>query len=67
MLSVSAQFGTQQYEWLIGTQYKSMELSKSDWSAIRKSPPWALDSWGLGKYVFWTLEFALWLYVNKRF
>ncbi|KAG6404340.1 hypothetical protein SASPL_136586 [Salvia splendens] len=41
-----------QYEWLIGTQYKSMELSKSDWSAIRKSPPWALDSWGLGCLIY---------------
>ncbi|KAL3622038.1 hypothetical protein CASFOL_034234 [Castilleja foliolosa] len=37
-----------QYEWLIGSQYKPTELSKSDWSAIRKSPPWSLDSWGLG-------------------
>ncbi|XP_042015113.1 probable inactive serine/threonine-protein kinase scy1 isoform X1 [Salvia splendens] len=41
-----------QYEWLIGSQYKSMELSKSDWSAIRKSPPWALDSWGLGCLIY---------------
>ncbi|KAK2982402.1 hypothetical protein RJ640_026245 [Escallonia rubra] len=38
-----------QYEWLIGSQYKPMELAKSDWAAIRKSPPWAIDSWGLGK------------------
>ncbi|KAL1559366.1 putative inactive serine/threonine-protein kinase scy1 isoform X1 [Salvia divinorum] len=41
-----------QYEWLIGSQYKSMELSKSDWSAIRKSPPWAIDSWGLGCLIY---------------
>ncbi|KAL1827445.1 hypothetical protein ACET3Z_005857 [Daucus carota] len=37
-----------QYEWLVGTQYKPMELVKSDWTTIRKSPPWAIDSWGLG-------------------
>ncbi|KAL6509387.1 hypothetical protein OROGR_022697 [Orobanche gracilis] len=36
-----------QYEWLIGSQYKPTELAKSDWSAIRKSPPWAIDSWGV--------------------
>lgn len=36
------------YEWLIGTQYKPMELAKSDWALIRKSPVWAIDSWGLG-------------------
>ncbi|XP_031271289.1 probable inactive serine/threonine-protein kinase scy1 [Pistacia vera] len=35
-----------QYAWLVGAQYKSMELAKSDWAAIRKSPPWAVDSWG---------------------
>lgn len=39
-----------QYEWLVGSQYKPMELVKSDWATIRKSPPWAIDSWGLGKY-----------------
>jgi hypothetical protein len=26
----------QQYEWLIGSQYKSIELAKSDWVATRK-------------------------------
>ncbi|CAK7339992.1 unnamed protein product [Dovyalis caffra] len=41
-----------QYEWLIGTQYKPMELAKSDWVAIRKSPPWAIDSWGLGCLIY---------------
>jgi len=40
----------QQYAWLVGTQYKAMELVKSDWVAIRNSPPWAIDSWGMGKY-----------------
>lgn len=39
----------QQFEWLIGSQYKPMELVKSDWATIKKSPPWAIDSWGLGK------------------
>nr|DAD38609.1 TPA_asm: hypothetical protein HUJ06_012931 [Nelumbo nucifera] len=41
-----------QYEWLIGSQYKPMELSKSDWALIRKSPPWAIDSWGLGCLIY---------------
>ncbi|XP_010938026.1 uncharacterized protein [Elaeis guineensis] len=41
-----------QFEWLIGSQYKPMELSKSDWAAIRKSPPWAIDSWGLGCLIY---------------
>ncbi|MCO5581933.1 hypothetical protein L7F22_035822 [Adiantum nelumboides] len=40
------------YEWLIGTQYKPMELSKSDWGLIRKSPVWAIDSWGLGCLIY---------------
>ncbi|KAG8651559.1 hypothetical protein MANES_07G142600v8 [Manihot esculenta] len=41
-----------QYEWLVGLQYKPMELAKSDWVAIRKSPPWAIDSWGLGCFIY---------------
>lgn len=41
-----------QYEWLIGAQYKPMELVKSDWATIRKSPPWAIDSWGLGCLIY---------------
>ncbi|KAI5555073.1 hypothetical protein BDE02_19G056500 [Populus trichocarpa] len=41
-----------QYEWLIGSQYKPIELAKSDWVAIRKSPPWAIDSWGLGCLIY---------------
>lgn len=40
----------QQYEWLIGAQYKPLEMAKSDWTTIRKSPPWAIDSWGLGEH-----------------
>ncbi|CAE6041689.1 unnamed protein product [Arabidopsis arenosa] len=40
------------YEWLVGTQYKPMEMVKSDWVAIRKSPPWAIDSWGLGCLIY---------------
>jgi hypothetical protein len=39
----------QPYAWLVGAQYKSTELLNSDWAVIRKSPPWAIDSWGLGK------------------
>lgn len=46
---ISCNLFIQQYEWLVGAQYKPMELVKSDWAAIRKSPPWAIDSWGLGK------------------
>ncbi|KAG2601581.1 probable inactive serine/threonine-protein kinase scy1 isoform X2 [Panicum virgatum] len=41
-----------QFEWLVGTQYKPLELTKSDWASIRKSPPWAIDSWGLGCLIF---------------
>ncbi|XP_042450155.1 probable inactive serine/threonine-protein kinase scy1 isoform X1 [Zingiber officinale] len=41
-----------QYEWLVGSQYKSMELAKSDWTTIRKSPPWAIDSWGMGCLIY---------------
>nr|TKR91191.1 hypothetical protein D5086_0000225820 [Populus alba] len=41
-----------QFEWLIGSQYKPIELAKSDWVAIRKSPPWAIDSWGLGCLIY---------------
>ncbi|WVZ68391.1 hypothetical protein U9M48_017337 [Paspalum notatum var. saurae] len=41
-----------QFEWLVGTQYKPLELSKSDWASIRKSPPWAIDSWGLGCLIY---------------
>ncbi|GMI83265.1 cytoplasmic tRNA export protein [Hibiscus trionum] len=41
-----------QYEWLVGLQYKPMELAKSDWATIRKSPPWAIDSWGLGCLIY---------------
>ena len=42
----------QQYEWLIGSQHNQIELAKSDWVAIRKPPPCAIDSWGLGKFYF---------------
>ncbi|KAI3879287.1 hypothetical protein MKX03_024262 [Papaver bracteatum] len=41
-----------QYEWLVRAQYKPMELTKSDWAAIRKSPPYAIDSWGLGCLIY---------------
>ncbi|KAL5195887.1 putative inactive serine/threonine-protein kinase scy1 [Glycine soja] len=41
-----------QYAWLVGSQYKPMELAKSDWAAIKKSPPWAIDSWGMGSLIY---------------
>ncbi|PWA60428.1 protein kinase-like domain, Armadillo-type fold protein [Artemisia annua] len=41
-----------QYDWLVGSQYKPVELAKSDWASIRKSPPWAIDSWGLGCLIY---------------
>ncbi|KAJ8542045.1 hypothetical protein K7X08_016911 [Anisodus acutangulus] len=41
-----------QYDWLIGAQYKSTELLKSDWTTIRRSPPWSIDSWGLGCLIY---------------
>ncbi|XP_027363259.1 N-terminal kinase-like protein [Abrus precatorius] len=41
-----------QYAWLVGSQYKPMELAKSDWPAIKKSPPWAIDSWGMGCLIY---------------
>ncbi|GJN17333.1 hypothetical protein PR202_gb04391 [Eleusine coracana subsp. coracana] len=41
-----------QFEWLVGTQYKPMEMTKSDWATIRKSPSWAIDSWGLGCLIY---------------
>ncbi|XP_010667551.2 uncharacterized protein LOC104884573 isoform X1 [Beta vulgaris subsp. vulgaris] len=41
-----------QYAWLVGTQYKPMELAKSDWVAIRNSTPWAIDSWGIGCLIY---------------
>lgn len=41
-----------QYAWLVGAQYKPVELAKSDWTAVRKSPPWSIDSWGLGCLIY---------------
>ncbi|XP_027933953.1 N-terminal kinase-like protein isoform X1 [Vigna unguiculata] len=41
-----------QYAWLVEAQYKSMELAKSDWAGIKKSPPWAIDSWGMGCLIY---------------
>ncbi|CAJ1822349.1 unnamed protein product [Sphenostylis stenocarpa] len=41
-----------QYAWLVASQYKPMELAKSDWDAIKKSPPWAIDSWGMGCLIY---------------
>ncbi|XP_010921160.2 LOW QUALITY PROTEIN: uncharacterized protein [Elaeis guineensis] len=50
--SVASNSPMLQFEWLVGSQYKPMELLKSDWAAIRKSPPWAIDSWGLGCLIY---------------
>lgn len=41
-----------QYAWLVASQYKPMELVKSDWAAIKKSPPWSIDSWGMGCLIY---------------
>ncbi|GAB2270189.1 hypothetical protein Dimus_005093 [Dionaea muscipula] len=41
-----------QYSWLVGVQYKPIELAKSDWATISNSPPWAIDSWGMGCLIF---------------
>ncbi|KAG6642481.1 probable inactive serine/threonine-protein kinase scy1 [Carya illinoinensis] len=40
------------YAWLVGAQYKPTELLNSDWATIRKSQPWAIDSWGLGCLIY---------------
>ncbi|KAI5439750.1 hypothetical protein KIW84_025215 [Lathyrus oleraceus] len=29
-----------------------MELAKSDWAVIKKSPPWAIDFWGMGCLIY---------------
>eukprot|EP00899_Mesostigma_viride_P015990 jgi/Mesvir1/24392/Mv11060-RA.1 len=36
------------YDWVIGAQYKPQELAQRDWAGLRASPPWAIDTWGLG-------------------
>ncbi|KAK7340345.1 hypothetical protein VNO77_21047 [Canavalia gladiata] len=41
-----------QYAWLVGSEYKPMELVKSDWDVIKKSPPWAIDCWGMGCLIY---------------
>ncbi|CAL0299982.1 unnamed protein product [Lupinus luteus] len=41
-----------QFAWLVGTQYKPVELAKSDWAAIKKSPQWSIDSWGMGCLIY---------------
>ena len=28
--------------------HKPAEVAKEDWVAVEQSPPWAVDSWGLG-------------------
>ena len=39
----------QPFEWMVAPQYKPMEVSKSDWTAVRRGPPHAIDAWGLGE------------------
>ena len=39
----------QPYEWMVGVQYKPMEVAKGDWQAVRRGPPYAIDAWGMGK------------------
>lgn len=34
--------------WMVGAQYKPLEIAKCEWSVIQQGPPWAVDSWGLG-------------------
>eukprot|EP00850_Spirogloea_muscicola_P018631 SM000173S03000 [mRNA] locus=s173:126339:132282:+ [translate_table: standard] len=36
------------YDYMVGTQYKPLELLKPDWTSIRHNPPYSIDSWGLG-------------------
>lgn len=61
-------FSIQQYAWLVGSQYKPMELAKSDWGAIKKSPPWAIDSWGMGMLfsVPFNYNALWWIFVMKE-
>eukprot|EP00898_Chlorokybus_atmophyticus_P001409 jgi/Chlat1/2269/Chrsp17S02575 len=40
------------YDFLIGSQYKPLEVTKADWATLRQSPPWAIDAWGLGCLFF---------------
>ncbi|KAI4302035.1 hypothetical protein L6164_035255 [Bauhinia variegata] len=40
------------YAWLVESQYKPMELVKSDLAMMKKSPPWAIDSWGMGCLIY---------------
>ena len=39
----------QPFEFMVGAQYKAMEVAKGDWAAVRRGPPHAIDAWGLGK------------------
>lgn len=34
--------------WLVASQYKPGEVARGEWEAVRASPPWAVDAWGLG-------------------
>ncbi|KAK8674818.1 hypothetical protein V6N13_032910 [Hibiscus sabdariffa] len=39
----------------------AVELAKSDWVAIRKAPPWAIDSWGFGPQLTFKKVYARYL------
>jgi SCY1-like protein 1 len=34
--------------WMIAAQYKPGEVGKQNWEAVRDSPEWSVDAWGLG-------------------
>ncbi len=44
----AGEFPLMSASWMVGAQYKSGEVAKSDWTLVRDSPPWAVDAWGLG-------------------
>ncbi|KAH7616919.1 putative inactive serine/threonine-protein kinase scy1 [Nannochloris sp. 'desiccata'] len=34
--------------WMVAAQYKPGEVGKQNWDAVRTSPEWSVDAWGLG-------------------
>jgi len=34
--------------WMVAAQYKPGEVGKENWEAVRDSPEWSVDAWGLG-------------------
>lgn len=47
-MTLTGDFALTNASWMVGTQYKPAELAKSEWNEISESPPWGVDSWGLG-------------------